>query len=172
MAQPIGELLVAQGVITSAECRRVLEHQRVTGRPFGEIAEEMLGISGRSVEAAWAEQYAQTTKWIDPTMEYVDPAVRELITRRQAWQFGILPMGYEGVELTVCTTQVCLVRAMNFAVRSVPATCYYVLTEPDQLFEALMRHYPMDGMTPSVLETAASRMEPTEATQRTRRNRR
>lgn len=152
MPLPIGALLVKRGVITEDDCKRVLEHQRASGRPFGEIAEDILGVSSRAVEEAWAEQYASETRWVDPTLNHIDPIARDLLTRRQAWQFGLLPMGYEDGQLVMCTTKVCLVRAMNFATRYVPATCYYVLSEPGALSEALMRHYPMDGMGLEILE--------------------
>lgn len=151
MRQPIGKLLVNNGVITEQQLAQVLERQRSTHRPFGEIAEEMLGIKAKDVERAWAEQYAQTTRWVDPTVEPVDPVVHDLVSRRQAWQFRLLPIGYDGAELMVATTQEGLVRAMNFAARQIPVTCYFVLCKLDQLAESLMRHYPMEGMDAEVL---------------------
>jgi len=147
MRLPIGELLIQQGVITSEQCEQVLERQRLTQRPFGEIAEELLGIPGRSVEKAWAEQYATETRWLDAAIEPADPAVQDLVSRRQAWQFRILPLGYDGNELMICTTKEGLVRALNFVTRQLPVACYFVLTEPESLGMALMRHYPMDGMS-------------------------
>jgi hypothetical protein len=147
MRLPIGELLIRQGVITHQQCEQVLDRQRKTQRPFGEVAEELLGISARSVEKAWAEQYAGETRWLDAAIETPDPATRELITRRQAWQFRILPLGYDGNELMICTTKDFLVRAMNFATRQLPVPCFFVLSEPESLGLALIRHYPMDGMT-------------------------
>lgn len=147
MRLPIGELLIRQGVISRQQCDQVLERQRKTQRPFGEIAEEMLGVSARSVEKAWAEQYADETRWVDAATEHPDPAVRDLVTRRQAWQFRIMPLGYDGNELMVCTTKEFLVRAMNFVSRQIPVPCFFVLSEPESLGLALMRHFPMDGMT-------------------------
>lgn len=151
MRLPIGQLLLSQGVITREQLEQVLERQRRTHRPFGEIAEEMLGVKAKDVERAWSEQYAQTTRWVDPTLEPVDPAVHDLVSRRQAWQFRVLPLGYDGSELLVCTTKEGLVRAMNFAARQMPVTCYFVLARLEQLAEALMRHYPMEGMSAETL---------------------
>lgn len=147
MRLPIGTLMVNRGIITPQQLEQILERQRSTHRPFGEIAEEMVGVKARDVERAWSEQYAQTTRWIDPNLEPADPAVRDLISRRQAWQFRVLPLGYDGSELMICTTQEGLVRAMNFAARQIPVTCYFVLAKLDTLAEALMRHYPMEGMS-------------------------
>lgn len=152
MRVPIGELLMEQGVLSAEQCQAVLDRQQATHRPFGEIAEELFNVDGRSVERAWAAQYARITRWIDPVIEPMDPMVRDLVTRRQAWQFRVLPIGYDGGELMVCTTHDGLVRAMNFAVRQLPVTCYFVLSEPQSLADALMRVYPMDGMDPGLLE--------------------
>lgn len=151
MRKPIGSLMVDKGVLSPEQLAQVLERQRTTHRPFGEIAEEMFGVKAKDVERAWSEQYAATTRWIDPSTERIDPAVRELVSRRQAWQFRVLPVGYDGSELMVCTTQEGLVRAMNFAARQLPVTCYFVLSKLEPLAEALMRHYPMEGMSREVL---------------------
>jgi len=152
MRQPIGKLLVNQGIISEQQVDEVLKRQQETHRPFGEIAEEMLGVKAKDIERAWTEQYAHTTRWLDPLTEPIDPGVREMVSRRQAWQFRVLPMGYDQAELMVCTTKDGLVRAMNFAARHIPMTCYFVLSELQPLAEALMRHYPMEGMSLDVLK--------------------
>jgi hypothetical protein len=145
--KPIGSLLVDQGTINAAQCDAILQRQRATRRPFGEIAEEMFGISARAVESAWAKQYAQIAEWVDPTADRPDPAVLGLVSRRQAWQFRVLPMAQKGGTLTVCTTPGDLVRALNFSVRHFAATPYLVLAKAQHLGEALARLYPMHGMT-------------------------
>lgn len=151
MRIPIGALLIEQGALTAEQCRAVLDRQQATHRPFGEIAEELFDVDAREVEKAWANQYASLTKWIDPLTAPIDPMVRDLVNRRQAWQFRLLPIGYDASELMVCTTLESLVRAMNFAVRQLPMTCYFVLATPENLAGALMRVYPMDGMEPTLI---------------------
>jgi hypothetical protein len=157
MTLPIGHLLVDMGVLTEQQRAWILEEQRISGRPFGDLAEEMFGIDPRSVEKAWASQYASTTKWIDPAIESIDPAVVGLINRRQAWQFKILPVRYEGSDLMVATSVHHLVRALNFATKVIPANCYFVLAEPEALGDALVRCYPMEGMTREMVAADWSR---------------
>ena len=167
MRLPIGTLMVNKGVITPQQLEAILEKQKITHRPFGEIAEEMCGVKARDVERAWSEQYAQTTRWVDPTIEPCDPAVHDLVSRRQAWQFRVLPLGYDGSELMVCTTQEGLVRAMNFAARQIPVTCYFVLAKLDQLAEGLMRQYPMEGMSAeTIVGENVAQLSPVMATAR------
>ncbi len=167
MRLPIGQLMVNKGVITAQQLEQILDRQKSTHRPFGEIAEELCGVRGKDVERAWAEQYAQTTRWVNPSVEQVDPAVHDIVSRRQAWQFRVLPLGYDGSELMICTTQEGLVRAMNFAARQIPVTCYFVLAKLDSLAEALMRQYPMEGMSvESLAGESVAQLAPAFATPR------
>ncbi|MBX3358125.1 MAG: hypothetical protein KF745_06830 [Phycisphaeraceae bacterium] len=161
MNLPIGELLVKMGHITDKQRRFILEKQKASGRPFGDIAEESFGISARAVEAAWAEQYSELTRHVDPTLEQVDSDVLPLITRRQAWQFRVLPLRYEGGSLLVCTTRDHLVRALNFATAHIDSNVFFVLSEPEALGEGLLRYYPMDGMTPQMVRGQIGRSDAT-----------
>lgn len=151
MAMPIGKYLVKAGVLTDEQCERILREQARSAAPFGKLAEQLFAIDPADVERAWTDQYADEAEWIDPTLEHADPAVRSLVSRRQAWQFAVLPVRYEQPGLMICTSRSQLVRALRFVTRTVPATCYVVLAEPDQLGEALLRYYPMDGMTVDLL---------------------
>ncbi|MGE3108489.1 MAG: hypothetical protein AB7G11_11345 [Phycisphaerales bacterium] len=141
---PIGQLLVRQGVLTDEQCRDILRRQETRGRPFGVIAEEMFGVSGEAVERAWADQYCMMAEWIDAGLAKVDPAALALVDGRRAWEHRMLPISIRGGEMRVCTTRENLIRALEFATRQVPMTCYFVLAETDDLCGALMRHYPME----------------------------
>ncbi len=150
----LGDLLVRRGVLTGAQRDAVLGEQRVSGRPFGEIAELRFGVRAELVEDAWAEQYADGAMWIDPRLEFVDPTVLTVIERRQAWQFRFLPVRRDGEELMACTTRENLVRALRFAGWRIPRVCFFVLAEPRPLGEALARYYPLAGMTPDMVAVA------------------
>lgn len=147
----LGDVLVKRGVITAAQRDSILDYQRLTGRPFGELAEKLFSVREAAIESAWAEQYAGLARMVDPRAESVDPEVLALIDRRQAWQFRMLPLRFDGAELMVCTTEKHLVRALKFAGWKLRAQCYFVLAEPQALGEALTRHYPMAGMSADVV---------------------
>jgi hypothetical protein len=151
MSLPIGHLLVEIGAISDKQRVFILEEQKVSGRPFGEIAETMFGVSPAAVERAWSMQYAATTRWIDPTVEGTHEQVRELITSRQAWQFRLLPIRMDGSDVMMCTTPRYLVRALNFATRQMSSTCFFVLSEPEALGKALVSEYPMPGMSADMI---------------------
>jgi len=151
MALRLGDLLVLKGVLTVPQRDSVLEYQRFTGRPFGELAERLYGVDQKVIEETWAEQYASIAPRVDPRSERVEDGALTLIDRRQAWQFRVLPLRFEDRELRICTTQENLVRALRFAGWKIQAPCYFVLSEALTLGEALMRHYPMAGMSPGVV---------------------
>ena len=83
----LGEVLVEQGMLSETQVEQILTTQRTTCRPFGVIAESLCNLSMEAIEEAWASQYAQNTRTIDPYAEIPRAEAKELITTRQAWQF-------------------------------------------------------------------------------------
>ncbi len=142
MALRLGDLLVIKGVLSRTQRDAVLKEQEGTGRPFGEIAEQMFGVSSDLVEDAWAQQYALLSGLIDPRSEAVDSEAVGRLGAEEAWQNEVLPMRHDGRELMVCTTREGLVRALSFMDSRVRERCYFVLAERAHLHEALATHYP------------------------------
>lgn len=154
MTLRLGELMVRRGLLTEEQVGRILEEQRGDSRPFGEIAERMFGLSPRAVEGAWVEQYASFAPRIDPRLEaHLDKDALAMVHRRQAWQFGLLPIRRDGEGLLVCTTEEHLARAVRFVYRALGVPSYFALSAADALGEALVRHYPIAGMTPACVST-------------------
>ena len=147
MQRRLGQVLVDAGVLSPKQVRSILSAQRQTRRPFGVLAEELFGIDPNDIEEAWAVQYATLTRPVDPTEETFDGEAQSLVSRRQAWQFRVLPIRFEDEELVVATTPEHLRRALRFATRVLGVPVYFVMTSPDALGAALLRHYPMPGMT-------------------------
>ncbi len=147
MSMRLGDLLVRQGVLTEHQRDQILDFQRTHARPFGELAETLFGVAAEAVEQAWATQYAMLADTVDPRDARVRPDALSLVSRRQAWQFKVLPMGLEDGEVRVCTTKEHLARALRFVGWRVCAPCHFVLAEAEHLGEALMSHYPITGFT-------------------------
>lgn len=147
----LGDLLVRNGALTPTQRDAVLAAQRTRGGPFGALAEEMFGVSPSAVEAAWAEQYATFAQHTDPRSYSINPRALEVISRRQAWQFCILPLDFSGDDLLACTTPEHLVRAMKFAGWRLGHAVQFLLAQPSPLGEALAKHYPLAGMNPETV---------------------
>ncbi|QOJ00601.1 MAG: hypothetical protein HRU70_08895 [Phycisphaeraceae bacterium] len=129
----IGDILVARGILSDDQRQQVLETQQVVGRPFGDLAERLFGVRPEQVEDAWAEQYAAMAQRVDPTRLRPQRLALELITPRQARQFGVLPVKTEGAELVVCTTAANLARALRFLGWKVGRPACFLIAEPRDL---------------------------------------
>lgn len=139
----IGELLVEQGVLTREQVRHILKVQKMSHRPFGDLAERLFGIDPKAVEDAWVEQYIRTAGLIDLDDHEVETECLRLLNRRQAWQFHLLPINRQQDSLNLATSPENLVRSINFATRSFAEPVHFLLAEHQQLREFLMKHYPV-----------------------------
>ncbi|MCC6284329.1 MAG: hypothetical protein IT439_03355 [Phycisphaerales bacterium] len=147
----LGDLLVRRGVLTARQRDHILEVQASCGRPFGALAESLFNISPSAVEQAWARQYAMLARHVDPRLYHPSGELLELVSRRQAWQFGVLPLARTPAHVTLCTTELYLARALRFAGWRIPEVCDFVLSEPDLLGQALEYHYSIDGLSAGTL---------------------
>lgn len=153
----LGQLLIEGDVLTVRQVDAIIAEQERTGEPFGLLAERLYGVDPRKIEEAWARQYAGLTRTVRPDLEVFDDQAVSLVTRRQAWQFRILPLRFEGRELLIATTPQHLRRALRFATNVIGIPVFFVMADPLELGHALCARYSLPGMTPeSVLDEAAS----------------
>lgn len=145
MESRLGHLLVRNGVLDARQVTRALAEQSRTGAPFGLVCERLFGTDPRDIERAWADQYASLTQTIDLAQERLDPAVLAMVTRRQAWQFGIVPVRWDEGELMVATTPSLLVRAHRFVARTVERPAFFVMVSRTDLLRTLATEYPLPG---------------------------
>ena len=147
----LGDLLVKQGVLTTRQRDHILEVQASCGRPFGALAESLFGVSPGAVEQAWAKQYSMLARHVDPRLYDPPSELLELVSRRQAWQFGVLPLSRTAAHITLCTTEKYLARALRFSGWRIPGACDFVLSDPESLGQALEYHYSIDGISAGTL---------------------
>jgi hypothetical protein len=140
----IGQLLVEQGCLTQDQVDHILKVQKMTNRPFGDLAERLYGINPRAVEDAWVEQYVRTVGVVDLEDTAIDTDCLRVLNRRQAWQFHTLPVQRENhFGLQAATSAENLVRAVNFTARKLDEPVCFMIAERKQLCEFLMKHYPV-----------------------------
>jgi hypothetical protein len=139
----IGQLLVKQGVLTPRQVDHILEVQRASHRPFGDLAERLYGISPEAIEDAWVQQYVSSVGATDLAIVPVDPDCLHLLNRRQAWQFALLPLHRSDGHLHMATDAEHLIRAVNVTTRRIAEPICFLITDPQQLRTVLMKHYPV-----------------------------
>lgn len=154
MAIRLGEILVRDGILTEDQRLAIVEAQRTRGRPFGILAEEMFGLRPKTIEKAWAEQFAAIADWIDPLDAQVAANALATVERRQAWQFRCLPLWFDRRELLIATDAPSLPRAMRFVGWRVASPCRFLLADPASLTRALEAYYPM-GIDDNLLDQIA-----------------
>ena len=154
MAIRLGEILVRDGLLTEDQRLEIIEAQKATGRPFGVLAEEFFGVNPKTIEQAWAEQFAEIADWVDPLEAQIAPDALATIECRQAWQFRCLPLWFDRRELLVATDAPSLPRAMRFVGWRIASPCRFVLSKQPALTEALQAYYPM-GIDANTLEQFA-----------------
>ena len=142
----LGEILVLQGVLTQVQADEVAAAQATCRRPFGKIAEEMFGVTIRSIEDAWVEQYHRFTGTLDLEGRRLDPVALRVINARQAWQFQMIPVGFESNgELLIAASRTRLARAVAFAAGRIDHAVFFRLVESEPLRHFLNLHFPIPG---------------------------
>jgi hypothetical protein len=139
----IGQLLVEQGVLSDAQVRHVLMVQKISHRPFGDLAERLYGVDPKAVEDAWVQQYLRMVGVVDLDDQKIEVECLRLLNRRQAWQFHLLPLSRQSEGLHMATSPEDLVRSVNFTTRSIDEPVHFLIAERQQLREFLMKHYPV-----------------------------
>ncbi len=157
MGIKLGELLVEQGALSVAQRDEILQIQHEAHRPFGVIAEERFGVSPGDIEQAWASQYAMIAKRVDPLALEIDPRVLDLLTERQAWQFGLIPLSSHDDEIEFVTSMECLARALRFVGWRIPALCTFGICDLHTLKLGLAMHYPIEQMDLGLMDQIIGR---------------
>ncbi|MEM6393244.1 MAG: hypothetical protein AAF797_10765 [Planctomycetota bacterium] len=151
----IGEILIEQGVLSEQQVFEIVQAQKKQHLPFGVLAERMFDVTVESIENAWIEQYHRFTGTIDLSEQTIDERALRLINRRQAWQFEILPIGFEpGGELLMAASRRRLARAVTFSTNRIDRVVYFRIAESDELQAFLNRYYPMPEITEELIQQA------------------
>src|SRR5688500_10179127 len=122
----IAQLLIEQGVLTEAQVAHILKVQKISHRPFGDLAERLYGINPKAVEDAWVEQYLRIAGVVDLSEQEVETECLRLLNRRQAWQFHLLPLNRKE-NLHMATDADNLVRSVNFSARKLDEPVHFLI---------------------------------------------
>ncbi len=139
----LGEILVAIGVLNQRQVDHILDVQAVNTRPFGDLAERLFGVDPKVVANAWVDQFVARHAPRDVGAEAAEKRWLDLLDRRQAWQFRIVPLRRENGHLLVAADGRGLLKTVNFTARAFPLTPCFILGEERSLQALLMRHYPV-----------------------------
>ena len=94
--QPIGQVLIAQGVISEDQLRIALLEQMKSNQPVGKLLVSLGFVSEATLRDALSESLGQ--KSIDLSRATVDPAALRLVPRDLAKRHRLLPLDYSPEE--------------------------------------------------------------------------
>lgn len=100
MATRLGDLLLQQGLITTAQLDEALKYQVIFGGKLGTNLIEMGIVEEEDIAKALGQQYRVPTADVDDIMN-VSPQVLALLPRELIEQHGVLPVKLEGRRLTL-----------------------------------------------------------------------
>jgi len=146
----IGDVLKLNGELTSKQVSQILAVQEKNGCPFGQLAQEMFGLTTQAIQTAWVDQYLTLDTRVDLHTQQVDPGVLDVITRRQAWQLQLMPLCRQDGVLRVATTQQRLLRSCNFVWRRLGEPVCLLIAPWAQLEMLLDEYYPWPAMRQQV----------------------
>jgi hypothetical protein len=156
----IGQILIEHGVLSEQQVFEIVQAQRCQSLPFGVLAERMFDVTVESIESAWVDQYERFTGEIDLEDYEIDARTLKLLNRRQAWQFEMLPIGFqEEGELLMAASRKRLARAVTFVANRLEPVVFFRIADSQQLREFLRRHYPMPELSDELLRRAAQIVE-------------
>jgi len=151
----IGQVLIEHGVMSEQQVFEVLQAQKERRSPFGVLAERLFDVTLESIERAWIDQYARFTGSFSIAEQHVDAEALKTINRRQAWQFEMLPLHFDGDgELLIAASRQRLARAVTFAAERLDHAVYFRVAESDELRAFLRQHYPMSEVSQAMIDKA------------------
>ncbi len=152
----IGEILVEHGVLTEQQAFEVVQQQKRCKKPFGMLAEQMFDVTLEAVEQAWVDQYHRFTGTIDLADQHFDEQALRTLNRRQAWQFEMLPIGFDGNsgELLLAASKHRLARAVTFAAKQIEYPVFFRIAERSELRSFLRQHFPMPEISEQIIQLA------------------
>lgn len=103
MATRLGDLLLKQGLVTTAQLDEALKYQVIFGGKLGTNLIEMGILEEDEVAGALSRQFCVPTVSCEEIMN-VEPQVLALLPRELIEQLGVLPIKVEGRRLTLLMT--------------------------------------------------------------------
>ncbi len=95
----LGDMLVTQGVISSAQLSGALAEQKRSGRRLGLVLIDDLGVSEDSIAQALSQQLK--LEYIELTFDMVNPRVVKLLSEASARKLRVLPLSESGPVIRV-----------------------------------------------------------------------
>jgi Type II secretion system (T2SS), protein E, N-terminal domain len=137
-----GKLLGRRVPLSHHDIHEILEEQSGSRRRFGQIALAWGLCEPQHIWATWAEQLTERTPRVDLARIGVDVQATLQVSRAVAAELGIVPVRAHPGGLVVAASERTIARAAERLAKGAGGRITFVLAEPSQIREALIRYYP------------------------------
>ncbi len=161
----LGEICVAQGVLTEEQCRHALEIQKRTGKRLGEIliAEQMM--SEEDLFRILGGQMGFPHVWLRKGL--IDPLVVKIIPKEKARLYRVIPMFKVGDELTLAAADPQAVPVFDELARLTGCRVHPILCRAADILKAIEEYYEeevritdfLSGLDENELQLVENRIE-------------
>jgi len=149
---PLGDLLVAAGLITRAQLEQALREQKSSAEKLGSILVRLKFLTEDQLVGFLAEQYGVPAVTLSSVT--VEPAVLDLVPATLARRYDVLPIRREGESLVVAMADPVNVVAIDHLTFVTGLRVRPVVAAQGALREAIERSY--EGRASSVVADALS----------------
>ncbi len=150
----LGDILVAEGLITPAQLKQALDFGRSKGLKLGEALEELGLVNEEQVTKALARQL--NLPQVDLSKVVIDSSLREVVPEMLARKYILIPIGKKGGELLVAISDPLNVMAVDEVGRVAKAKVVTCIAPKSQIMAAIEKLYHKEGLhTPEGFGEAA-----------------
>ncbi|HJV65957.1 MAG TPA: response regulator [Geomonas sp.] len=140
MKTPLGELLVASGIITMKTLERALARQRGSGKRLGVVLDEMGVITQQELIEALAKQFGfEAVRGL--ACQSIPEQLLELIPEEIALQKLVFPLRWQEDLLTVAITDPFDTDTLQLLETKCGARIHPVLATREEILEGVKQHY-------------------------------
>jgi len=145
----LGEILVAQKVITEDVLRQALSDQKITRQRLGEILIERGWVRAEEINKALAHQMEIETVSLSDYV--IDPKILSMITEEEARRYKLMPLFKTGNVLSVAMANPNDVVAIDQLRRQTSFQVKPMAATEGDIFWAIEQHYQSSGTVDNVL---------------------
>ncbi|MBI1911500.1 MAG: Flp pilus assembly complex ATPase component TadA [Deltaproteobacteria bacterium] len=140
--QPLGEILKAKGVITSAQLEEVLREGKRTNTRIGKVLVNLGYATEEDIAKALADQYQMPSIMLSNTI--LDPQTSKLIPEAIARRYMVLPISTEKDSIKVAMLDPLNVFAIDEIKRITNRTVEPFVTTETEILKAINQYYGME----------------------------
>jgi hypothetical protein len=144
--QGIARALVEHELLEQAQVDEVLIQQHRDRRPVAEIVADRFGIDEHDVYQALAEQIIAAAPEVNLVTEELQREALKQVAAREAWDYLLLPLRFEGEELVCATTAETLPSALSLAQAELKVPFRFVLSSVRPLEQFIAERYEFEGV--------------------------